>query len=160
MDGTWARPTGPPRGWIVCGCWLFLSALLLTACQPPGPPLPRYIISATPLDLTGEGLHVVCLGIDTADVNGVWWWQAGRSGCSTSSGVPVMRAEFARVNAFDDRQAIDVRFSLRTTGASLEPTRYREIQLMVKDDTMQIAGSSARVATERRHDLNIPRPAR
>lgn len=63
-----------------------------------------------------------------------------------------MRAEFARVDAFDDTRSIDVRFKIQLVSAT-----YRDIQITVKDNDMQDMGSGLRVATERRHDLKIPK---
>ena len=63
-----------------------------------------------------------------------------------------MRAEGARVNAFDDAHAIDVGFKIQ-----LAANTYRDIKLTVKDNHMQDIGSDLRVATERRHDLRIPK---
>ena len=135
-----------------CASCLVLSCFVLCGCQAPKKPLPRYIVTAVPFDAAGNGTGI-CVAIDPVDAAGVWWWQPGPSGCSTSilGPIPVMRAEGARVNAFDDPSAIDVQFKIQ-----LASNTYRDIQLTVKDETMQVAGSDARLATERRHDLKIP----
>ena len=148
---------GAPLAWAIC---LVSSSFVLCGCQSSSSPkpLPRYIVTAVPLDISGNGVGL-CIAIDPVDANGVWWWQPGPSGCTTSilGPVPVMRAEGAQVNAFDNAGSIEVGFkvqlrSLTATGLA----DYREVKLTVKDDTMQLAGSTARIATERRHDLKIP----
>jgi hypothetical protein len=110
-------------------------------------------VTAAPLDIAGNGAGI-CLAIDPVDAAGVWWWQPGPSGCSTSilSPIPVMRAEGARVNAFDDVRSIDVAFKIQLVSST-----YSDIKLTVKDNQIQGIGSNVRVATERRHDLKIPR---
>ena len=138
---------------VNCASCLVLSGLVLWGCQSPQEPLPRYIVTAAPFDVAGNGAGI-CIGIDPVDAAGVWWWQPGPSGCSTSilRPIPVMRAEGARVNAFDDAHAIDVAFKIQ-----LAANTYRDIKLTVKDNHMQDIGSDLRVATERRHDLRIPK---
>src|SRR5687768_9132925 len=77
---------------VVAGC--------LVGCRVASPPqsvTPRYQVTASPIDV-GNGIRL-CVAIDPADSQGVWWWGPGASGCaSRSTGPGVFRADQATVS--------------------------------------------------------------
>ena len=127
-----------------------LVGLFLVACQTAAPSVPRYVVTAMPVDVLKAGFGL-CIAVDRTDARGVWWWQPGPSGCASRiTGRTVFRAESARVTASTNSKSIDVGFVLPTLSGD------RTVNLMLQDSLMQVAGSDARVLTVRRNDLEIP----
>jgi len=115
----------------------------------------RYIVTTSPIDVGISSK--VCLAIDPTDRQGVWWWEPGRSGCSSrSTGPGVFHANDAVV-ARRQSETVDVRFRL---GLHVAPDSARppfiDVRLVLHDDGMLEAASGARVPTERRDNLKIP----
>lgn len=138
------------RGAAVLSSVLFLG-LSVGACRTVSPSVPRYTVTATPLDIVGAGHPGLCVAIDPTDEHGVSWWEPGPSGCSTrTSGPTVFRAQLATVAANRGSDAIDVRFTLPLMSGS------RDVRLLLNDGGLSVTGSGARVPTQRRDDLNIP----
>jgi hypothetical protein len=131
---------------------LMLAVLSLAACRSASPAHARYIVTAAPLFLLGE-LHTgFCVAVDPADVKGVWWWEPGRSGCtSRSTGPAVFPADAARVVRTASPNALDVSFEIQLMNAS-----SRQVRLEVRDDRMREAASGLEVAVARRTDLEVP----
>ena len=110
----------------------------------------RYIVTATPLALVGPGHPGVCLAIDPADAQGVWWWEPGPSGCATrTTGPAVFPAHRAAVGVTGAGNA-DIRFELQLMSGT------RDVRLRLEDGAIRVMPSGARVQTKRRNDLNIP----
>jgi hypothetical protein len=108
-------------------------------------------VTATPLNLVGLGHPGFCIAVDPADPQGVWWWEPGPSGCSSSiNGPTVFHAERATVTAPANSRNIDVRFQLQLMSGP------RDVRLLLQDGTMQVTTSGVGVSTERRGDLDIP----
>lgn len=133
-----------------------LAALLLAAsviaCRSSAPPVPRYIVTATPIDILGTGHPGFCVAVDPTDAQGVWWWEPGRSGCSSrSTGPTVFRADRATVAAAKPSGEIEVHFQI-----ALQVSPPRDVNLVIQDATLRVGASGARVATERRNDLEVP----
>ena len=132
--------------------FLLVLGLSPAACRTSPPSVPRYIVTATPLNLA-DPLHPgICLGLDPADAQGVWWWAPGPSGeCSKrTTGPTVFRAHVATVAASKVPGEIDVRFELPLISGP------RDVRLLLQDGNMRVAGSDERVSTGRRDDLDIP----
>ena len=134
-----------------------LLGLLLVACRsaPASPPVPRYLVTSAPIDV---GVHSrgLCVAVDPTDSHGIWWWEPGRTGCSSrSTGPGVFRADAATVAA--RAATIDVRFHLPliVSPGSTMPS-FADVRLALQDGGMQSLASGARVLTERRHDLEVP----
>ena len=135
---------------FLAGATSVLAAASLAACNGVLRPDGRYLVTATPFQLIAPGHPGFCIAVDSSDTKGVWWWEPGRSGCSSrSTGPEVFRADRARV--MKGAATIDVQF---------------EIQLM-KGDPLQLkftADSSGirreptgeRVTLQRRRDLDLP----
>ena len=128
-----------------------LLGLALVACQSTS--APRYIVTSAPIDVRGN-THGLCVAVDPTDPQGVWWWEPGRSGCSSrSSGV--MRAERASVTTRAPSGAMNVRFRLQLIARSPAP-EFADIELVLQDGGMRAVASGARVPTERRNTLELP----
>ena len=137
-----------------------LLGLALFACgsmlQKPAPA--RYIVTTAPLGVAGVSSGL-CVAVDPTDPQGIWWWEPGRSGCSSrSTGPGVFRAEHATVTAPSQSGAVEARFRLQLIVSSRSTTMpdFAEVGLVLQDGTMRAIPSAARVPTERRSDLEIP----
>ncbi len=88
----------------------------------------------TPLSL-GSGLGL-CVGVDHTDPTGVWWWEPGRSGCSTRSTDPdVFPAQGAAVTPVSD-QTTGIHFRMGMhVGAPLD------VHLTIRNGRMFVSGS-------------------
>lgn len=141
----------------MAGAWDFpgralvpLLILFSTGCST-SPPLPRYIVTATPIDVVGGGFGV-CIAVDPADAQGVWWWQPGPSGCaSRTTGPTVFRGDLASVKPSTDSRTIDAGFTMQLIGSG-----SRDVRFVLQDASLRVRGSDVQVATERRSDLDIP----
>jgi carboxypeptidase family protein len=121
-------------------------------CQSaPAASARRYLVTAAPLDV-GVTPQRLCLAVDPADRQGIWWWEPGNAGCANrSTGPDVFRAERAQVSS--SAQALDCRFQLQLHSMT---TPFVEVHFTVDGDTMRSVSSGATVAIQRRSDLNIP----
>jgi hypothetical protein len=131
--------------------WLALS-LVAVAC---GSTAPRYVVTASPIEV-GAGLHF-CVAVDATDAAGVWWWQPGHSGCTTrSTGPGVFRGEKGAVTTRQGTGDVDARF--RVGLIRIDPTlpEFLDVHLVIAGDVMSAPATGARVATERRRDLDVP----
>ena len=121
-------------------------ALVVVAC---GPPAPNYLVTATPIEV-GAGLRF-CVAVDAMDAGGVWWWQPGRSGCSTrSTGPGVFRGENGLVVTRPGSHEVDARFRvglIRMPNAP--PPDHLDVHLVLADGHVSAPATGARVATER-----------
>ena len=59
-----------------------LLLVFLFGCRTSTPSVPRYIVTVTPVDVVGGGFGL-CIAVDPADAQGIWWWQPGPSGCAS-----------------------------------------------------------------------------
>jgi len=118
----------------------------------PSSSVPRYVVTARPLDIgVGAG---VCIAIDPADRQGVWWWEPGGSGCaSRSTGPGVFHAEDATVSQSAKSGPISIRFHLGTHSMARPIV---DVRLAIERDELRVVESGARVPTQRRNDLNVP----
>jgi hypothetical protein len=131
--------------------FLLLLGLSLGACRTLAPSVSRYIVTSAPIKLV-DGHPGLCIAVDPADAQGVWWWEPGPSGCSSrTTGPTVFRAHLATVATARGSRATEVGF--RVPMMSGPP---REFRLVLDDDGMRVAASGERVSTERRSDLDIP----
>ena len=127
-----------------------LLVVFVFGCRTSAPSLPRYIVTATPVDAVGGGWGL-CIAVDPADAQGIWWWQPGPSGCATRiTDPPVFRADRARVTRSKNSSSISASFTLQLQVGS------RDVHLALQDSEMRITDSGVRVATQRRADLEIP----
>jgi len=125
-----------------------LLAAFLFGCRTSSPSVPRYIVTATPVDALRGGWGL-CIAVDPNDPQGVWWWQPGPSGCATRITDPtVFRADNARVTKTRNSSSISASFTLQ-----LHVGGPREVNLALQDSQMRITDSGMRVPTERRADL-------
>jgi hypothetical protein len=121
---------------------------LLFGCSTLAPALPRYTVTANPVNVvTGLGL---CIAVGPGDKQGIWWWQPGPSGCASRiPGPTVFRAEHGVVSR--SAGSVYARFTL-----PLVDGRSLDVKLALQDSEMRIADSQIRVSTQRRSDLDIP----
>jgi hypothetical protein len=135
---------------------LVVLALLLVACRPrlpSQPPPPRYLVTATPIEV-GLGNLSLCIAVDPLDQHGVWWWEPGATGCTTrSTGPDVFHAEEATVSAAMRTGATSVGFRLGTH-SSERP--YIDVRLVLEGNNMRALQTGARVSLQRRRNLDIP----
>ena len=124
--------------------------LLLGACAPQ----PRYIVTGTPLKLIGPTHPGLCVAIDPKDPAGIWWWDAGRTGCAdrSSSTMPADRAIVASTAG----PTIDASFQI-----GLLSGQHLQVRLHAVDGQIRDTISGVTVAAERRESLDMPeRPPR
>jgi len=127
-----------------------LLVLFLFDCATSAPSTPRYTVTATPVDVVTGGFGL-CIAVDPADAQGVWWWQPGPSGCaSRTTGPTVFAADRASVRASADSGSIEVNFTLQLMSGP------RDVTLVLQNSEMRVMASGVRVATQRRADLEIP----
>src|SRR5262245_35185607 len=117
--------------------------------------VPRYVVTAAPIDV-GISPRGLCIAVDPTDPKGVWWWEPGRSGCSSrSTGPAVFRAEDARVApAASGTTAIYFRLQLHTGPG--EGPRFADVRLALRDTEIRSIPSGMQVSVERRQDLEVP----
>jgi hypothetical protein len=131
------------RGSVAC----LLTLLAACASQP------RYIVTSTPLKLIDPAHPGLCIAIDANDPRGIWWWDAGRSGCTdrSSSTMAADRASVARGTG----DALDASFQVGLIGGGT-----RQVRLEVLDGRVRDTISGVSVPAERRATLDVPeRPA-
>jgi hypothetical protein len=130
---------------------VLLLTLPLAGCKSTSPVLPRYIVSSAPLALLGERHPGVCVAVDPSDEKGVWWWEPGRSGCSSrSTGPTAFLASHATV-ARSSFGPIDVSFQIQLIMAGA-----REVKLTLRDGAMLEERTGLRVPTERKASIEVP----
>lgn len=136
--------------WDLARAYTVVMTISLAACSGDSRQINRYIVTATPLQLLKPGHPGFCIAVDPSDAKGVWWWEPGRSGCSSrSTGPEVFRADRAHVTETAD--AIGVQFEIQLMkGDPLQVT------LTVDDKGMRREPSGERVAVEQRHALDVP----
>ncbi len=111
---------------------------------------PNYLVTETPIDV-GVGLGL-CVAI-SPDHHGVWWWEAGASGCaSRSTGPGVFPGDRATVSHSSDG-SITAAFRLGTH-SSVRP--FVDVQLLVEHGQMRAIDTGAQVAIQPRRNLDIP----
>jgi hypothetical protein len=133
---------------------VLLAGAALAGCGSASSALPRYIVSSAPLALFGAPHPGICVAIDPSDATGVWWWEPGRSGCSSrSTGPGVFPADRAAVTP-PSSGVIVVTFQLQLkTGGPLPVT------LTLRDGAMLEERTGLRVATERKGSRDVPEMA-
>src|SRR5262245_47599573 len=117
--------------------FVLIAALLtlgLIACRSTlTRSVPRYVVTAAPIDV-GVSLRGLCIAVDPNDPKGVWWWEPGRSGCSSrSTGPGVFRADDARVATRAPSATVDVHFRLQLITGPGEGPRFADVQLALRD---------------------------
>lgn len=132
---------------------LLLLGLSLGACRTLAPAVPRYIVTLTPVSLgPGPNDPGLCIAVDPADAQGVWWWQPGPSGCSSRiTGPTVFRAHLATVATARGSGATEVGFQV-----PLMEGPPRDFRLVLHDAVMRVEPLGEQVSTERRSTLDIP----
>jgi hypothetical protein len=110
---------------------------------------PRYIVTSTPLKLIDPAHPGLCIAIDPNDPKGVWWWDAGRSGCAdrSSSTMAADRASVARATA----GTVDASFQV-----GLVSGRNLQVRLEAFDGRIRDTISGLTVPAERRATLELP----
>jgi hypothetical protein len=123
----------------------------LAACKSASPALPRYIVSVKPLAFLGDRHPGFCVAVDPSDQKGIWWWEPGRSGCSSrSTGPTAFPASHAMV-ARAASGATDVSFQIE-----LMNTGPRKVALTLRDGAMLEERTGLRVPTERKASIDVP----
>lgn len=124
--------------------------VFLAGCNALGRSNAHYIATATPFHWL-ETVHPgFCVAVDPTDAHGVWWWEPGRSGCSSrSTGPKVFPADRATVTEASGVIFSQFEVPLKNGGAL-------EIKLRIDDEGMQREPSGERVSIERRRDLDVP----
>jgi len=120
-------------------------SIVLGACASQ----PRYIVTGAPLKVIDPAHPGLCIAIDPKDPKGIWWWDAGPSGCTDRSS-STMAADRANVTR-------------RTTGTvdgsfqvGLIDGRNLQVRLEVFDGRVRDTISGLSVALERRATLEVP----
>ena len=130
-----------------------ILALLLAvvACRPASP---RYLMTSAPIEVGGGPR--LCVAVDPSDPAGLWWWGPGRTGCGTrSTGPGLMRGDRGAVAPRAGAAIVDARFRLGLIGLPGTPDHV-DVHLEFTDGDVRVPATGARVAIERRRDLEIP----
>ena len=143
-------PTSGVPGSVIRCTLSFLLGLSLGDCGTSAPSVPRYIVTVAPINLVGAGHPGLCIAVDPADVQGVWWWEPGPSGCSSRTTGPTVFRVPATVAARGGSGDIEVRFQLQLMSG------VRDVRLLLHDGSVRDTASGALVSTARRRDLDIP----
>ena len=125
-----------------CSVVCLLTVLGACASQP------RYIVTSTPLKLIDPAHPGLCIAIDPNDPKGVWWWDAGRSGCTdrSSGTMAADRASVARATA----GTVDASFQV-----GLVSGRNLQVRLEAFDGRIRDTISGLTVPAERRATLEL-----
>jgi hypothetical protein len=101
-----------------------------------------------------------CVAVDAGDPHGVWWWEPGKTGCSSrSTGPTVMPADAAAVTV--SGRAIDVRFRIQLkTGPDWVGLTYKEVAMVIEDGRARVPATGSDVAITQRNDLQLPESVR
>ena len=119
--------------------------IVLGACASQ----PRYIVTSSPLKVIDPAHPGLCIAIDPKDPKGIWWWDAGRSGCTdrSSSTMVAGRASVTRGTA----GAVDASFQV-----DLMSGRNLQVRLEAFDGRIRDTISGLSVPAERRSTLELP----
>ena len=126
-------------------CFVLCVLALVGACAAS----PRYIVTGEPLKVIDPAHPGLCIAIDSANPRGVWWWDAGRTGCSdrSSSTMGADRASVARTAG----DAIDASFQV-----GLMSGRTLEVRLEARDGRIRDAATGTSVRALRRATQEVP----
>jgi hypothetical protein len=117
--------------------------------------LPRFVVTGMPIDV-GISPPGLCIGVDPNDAKGVWWWEPGRSGCSSrSTGPGVFRGDDARVT-HTESGTTDIYFRLQLITGLNEGSRFADVRLALRNSDIRSMPSGMQVSIERRRDLEVP----
>jgi len=146
---------------LISHLFLWISALAGAECGPSlqGPsPTSAFVVTAMPLRLNVGDPLALCLAIQPADAQGVWWWQPGQLGCgSRSTGPGLFRPIDATVR--QETRRIAVTFTFRVvTARRLAPEATLSVTLVVllDEESMRSVGSGESVSVQRLNALEIP----
>ena len=140
------------------GCWEFTARLgskeARFTIDLTTPPPPRYQVTDTPLDVGTS--RKLCIAVDPADVNGVWWWEPGRLGCgSRSTGPTVFKGDEAHVTQAGGAIEATFRVQLHARPGSLDRD-HLDIRLVISANRMRSVTTGAEVDVNYRGDLDVP----
>jgi hypothetical protein len=126
-------------------CHVACLLAILGACASH----PRYVVTSTPLNVIDPAHPGICVAIDPKDPKGIWWWDAGRSGCMdrSSSTMAADRASVGRTTA----GTVDASFQV-----GLVSGRNLQVRLEALDGRVRDTISGLSVAAERRTTLEVP----
>jgi hypothetical protein len=117
--------------------------------------LPRYVVTGAPIAV-GISPPGLCIAVDPNDARGVWWWEPGRSGCSSrSTGPGVFRGDDARVTRAESGTT-DIYFRLQLITGPNEGPRFADVRLALRNTDIRSIPSGMQVSIERRRDLEVP----
>jgi hypothetical protein len=117
----------------------------------------HFVVTTRPLDVAVIAT-AICIGVDTDDRFGIWWWEPGATGCGTrSTGPGLFHADHASVVALPSG-AIECRFSLQIQAPpGAGGAAWADVALQLQNGRLRSAASGDEVPTERRNHLDIPR---
>src|SRR2546423_1403501 len=134
---------------LLLGC-----ALVACGCTSESQRLvSRYVITVRPIDVL-VGAQGLCVAVNPADRQGVWWWEPGTSGCSSrSTGPGVFHAEEARVSQSKQPGPINISFRVGTHSTT---HAFVDVHLVLDSGDLRDVESGARVPTRQQNDLDVP----
>src|SRR6266851_2446806 len=131
----------------------FFSAAVFAASLFTAQTTDRYLVTASPINV-GVVSGALCIAVDAHDQQGVWWWQPGRSGCSSrSTGPGVFHAEQAKVSLPTSSGSIEVSFRMPLHSTA---SPFTDVRLVLEAGGIRAVASGVRVPIESRRDLEIP----
>jgi len=120
-----------------------------------------YLVTSEPITVHDAPVGL-CVAIDPTAPTGIWWWQSGRSGCTSRSTMPGPRQENVRGRAAlfhpdsaaierDSAETIFARFRLR-----MQFNPNIEVELIARGSRIRCTSTGAEVPTRKLNVLDIP----
>jgi hypothetical protein len=137
------------------GCFFSLLVSALVACRATSQPqlsAPRYLVTESPIDV-GRGIGL-CIAVDPAHRDGIWWWEPGATGCdSRSTGPGLFHGDGATVAQSTPSGSFALGFRLGTHSASRQ---FVDVRLVVEAERMRTIESGVGVSVQRQTILDVP----
>jgi hypothetical protein len=124
---------------------------LVVALSTAGCARAPYLVTSRAIDV-GLGIRL-CLAVDPRDPHGVWWWEAGASGCtSRSTGPGIFHPDQAAVSRTGSPEVTAIAFRLGTHSLTRP---WLPVRLTIEHDRMRSLDTGSEVALHRRNDLDV-----
>jgi hypothetical protein len=133
---------------------LGFTVLIAFGCVARGK---HYIVTERPLAVASRPLLPVCIALDLADPQGVWWWEGGTD-CSTSKNHPgIIRGDRGTVLSHGTITTATFQIPLIGDEQRGDPM-FQPVSVALSNGRMHSMATGADEGTLMRADLRIPSP--